>query len=219
MIEVYDFLAGPALWAAFLISIGGLALRLAYLFGLSRERDREFYNHAEFSSAFRSIMHWMLPLGSVSLRAQPLFAVAFFLFHILLLGIPSFLLAHNTLLQEYFGLSLPALSDFVSDRLTLVFLLSALFLLLRRILRPEVRILTRARDYVLLIMTALPFATGFLAYHQVGPYQSMLTCHVLSAEVLLIAIPFSKLGHCILFLFTRAFIGFEFGHRRGARSW
>jgi hypothetical protein len=35
----------------------------------------------------------------------------------------------------------------------------------------------------------------------------------------LILIPFTKLSHMILFFFTRAFIGFEMGVRRGARSW
>jgi hypothetical protein len=47
----------------------------------------------------------------------------------------------------------------------------------------------------------------------------MLILHILTAEVLLVIIPFSKLGHIILFFFTRAFIGFEMGARRGARTW
>jgi len=82
-----------------------------------------------------------------------------------------------------------------------------------------VRILTTPWDYTLLVLTALPFVTGFLAYHQQGPYEVMLLLHVLFAEILLIIIPFSKLGHIILFFFTRAFIGVEMGGRRGARSW
>jgi hypothetical protein len=82
-----------------------------------------------------------------------------------------------------------------------------------------VRILTEAWDYVLLGLIALPFLTGLLAYHQVGPYELLMILHLLTAEVLLILIPFTKLSHMILFFFTRAFIGFEMGVRRGARSW
>jgi len=120
---------------------------------------------------------------------------------------------------EAFGVSLPSLPEYLADYMTIALLIAALFLLLRRIIRPEVRILSSAWDYFLLVLTSLPFVTGVLAYHQIGPYMLMLVLHVLSAEVLLIVIPFSKLGHVILFFFSRAFIGFEMGTRRGARTW
>jgi len=123
------------------------------------------------------------------------------------------------LFEEAFGISLPALPEALADYMTIVFIIAALFLLLRRIIRPEVRILTTAWDYFLLVLTSVPFVTGFLAYHQIGPYQLTLILHILSAEILLIVIPFSKLGHLVLFFFTRAFIGFEFGERRGAQTW
>ena len=79
--------------------------------------------------------------------------------------------------------------------------------------------MTTAWDYTLLLLTGIPFVTGFLAYHQVGDYKTLLILHILFAEILLIVIPFSKLAHIILFFFSRAFIGFEFGGRRGARTW
>ncbi|MGQ9484627.1 MAG: hypothetical protein ACUVSA_06505 [Desulfosoma sp.] len=47
----------------------------------------------------------------------------------------------------------------------------------------------------------------------------MMVLHVLSGEVLLVLIPFTKLGHMVQFFFARAFIGFEMGARRGARAW
>ncbi|MFZ2448575.1 MAG: hypothetical protein WAW37_19615 [Syntrophobacteraceae bacterium] len=219
MNDFYDFLTGPAAWAAFIIFIGGLFLRVVYLYGLSRERDRVFYNHVDMKWGLRSIFHWLIPLGSLSLRTQPVFAIAFFVFHLCLFVVPLFLTAHNQLWQEAFGLSLPSLPEYLSDYMTVALIIAALFLLLRRIIRPEVRILTSAWDYFLLVLTALPFVTGFLAYHQIGPYMLMLVLHILSAEVLLIVVPFSKLGHVILFFFSRAFIGFEMGTRRGARTW
>jgi nitrate reductase gamma subunit len=219
MNDFYEFLTGPALWAAFIIFIVGIVVRVAYLYGLSRERDLVFYNHVDLKWGFRSIIHWLIPLGSVSLRTQPLFAIAFFIFHVCLLGVPIFLLAHNTLWQEAYGISLPSLPDSLADVLTVLFVLSALVLLVRRIVRPEVRILSTAWDYFLLVLTSAPFVTGFLAYHQIGPYKLTLILHILLSEILLIVIPFSKLGHIILFFFSRAFIGFEMGTRRGARTW
>lgn len=219
MYDLYAFLTGPALWVTFIVFIGGLLFRIAYLYGLSRERDTVFYNHMDAGWGFRSIFHWLIPLGSVSMRNQPVFSIVFFIFHICLFAVPLFLLAHNTLWYEAFGVSLWSMPDSVADTLTVVFLGAFLFLLLRRLIRPEVRILTSIWDYTLLVLTMLPFLTGFLAYHQAGPYKTMLVLHIVFSEILLIVIPFSKLGHVILFFFSRAFIGFEFGERRGARTW
>ena len=64
-----------------------------------------------------------------------------------------------------------------------------------------------------------PDSVSVLAYHQFEPYEMLLIPHILFSEILLIMIPFTKLGHMILFFFTRAFIGFEMGGRRDARSW
>lgn len=219
MDDLYAFLTGPALWVAFIVFLGGLCLRVAFLYGLSKDRDKVVYNHADMTWGMRSIFHWLIPWGSVSMRNQPVFTLMFFLFHICLFAVPLFLLAHNMMWQEAFGISLPSMGDGTADILTIVFLVSFLFLFARRIVRPEVRILTTAWDYTLLLLTGIPFVTGFLAYHQVGDYKTLLILHILFAEILLIVIPFSKLAHIILFFFSRAFIGFEFGGRRGARTW
>lgn len=219
MIELYEFLTGPAVWISFFIFIGGLMARTIYLLGVSLERDRVFYNHVDMKWGLRSIFHWLVPLGSVSLRRQPVFGIAFFVFHICLFVVPVFLQAHNSLLHLAFGFSLPSLPESLSDILTVVFLAAGVILLLRRLIKPEVRILTSAWDYFLLVLTCLPFLTGFLAYHQIGPYREMLIIHLLSGEALLILIPFTKLAHIVLFFFTRAFIGFEMGTRRGAKTW
>lgn len=216
---MYEFLAGPVLWASLIIFVSGLALRMAALYVLSRKRDRVLYNHASASWAARSTLHWLTPWASASMRRQPLFTLTYFVFHVCLFAVPLFLLAHNMLLYEALGIRLWSMPERWADALTLVFLVSALILAARRILRPEVRILTTPGDYALLVLTVLPFLTGFLAYHQWTDYRAMMILHVLTAEILLVAIPFTKLAHMLLFFFSRAFIGFEMGARRGARSW
>ena len=216
---MYNFLTGPALWATFIILSAGLILRIAYLWRLSQTKDRVVYNHASFGWGLKSILHWMVPWGSAAMRLQPVFTFVVFVFHITLLAVPLLLYAHNILWDEAFGISLWSLPDQWADVMSLIFLVAVIFLIIRRIVRSEVRILSDAWDYILLALTALPFLTGFLAYHQFGPYEPMMIAHIISAETLLILIPFTKLGHMILFFFTRAFIGFEMGGRRGARSW
>ena len=216
---MYNFLAGPALWATFIIFFGGLIVRIAHLYRLSRKKDRIFYNHVSFNWGLKSIFYWLLPWGSASMRQQPIFSFMAFIFHLTLLAVPLFLNAHSILWDEAWGISLWSLPDALSDVMTVILFVSIIFLVIRRIVRPEVRILTETWDFVLLGLTALPFATGFLAYHQVGPYELLMILHLLTAEIVLILIPFTKLSHMILFFFTRAFIGFEMGGRRGARSW
>jgi len=216
---MYSLLAGPALWVSFIIFFGGLIARIGHLYRLSRKKDLVFYNHTGFTWGLKSVLYWLLPWGSASMRQQPVFSFVAFIFHITLLAVPLFLNAHNILWDESWGISLWSLPDSLSDVMTIILLVSIIFLVLRRIVRREVRILTEPWDFVLLGLTALPFLTGFLAYHQVGPYELLMILHVLTGEVLLILIPFTKLSHMVLFFFSRVFIGFEMGVRRGARSW
>ncbi len=216
---IYEFLTGPALWITFVIFLGGSIVRVASFFSLSREKDRVFYNHVSFGWGLKSILHWLIPWACVAMRRQPAFTFMAFAFHLSLLAVSLFLSAHNILWDEALGVSLWSMPDAWADAMTVVLICSGLFLLIRRVVRAEVRILTTAWDYTLLMLVMLPFLTGFLAYHQWGPYETLLILHILSGEILLILIPFSKLRHVILFFFTRAFIGFEMGGRRGARSW
>ena len=61
-------------------------------------------------------------------------------------------------------------------------------------------------DYVLLVMIFLPFASGYLASHPTVnpfPWNVMMLVHILSAEALFIAVPFTKLSHIVLFFFDR----------------
>ena len=217
--DLYRLLAGPGVWLAFSILIGGLGIRLISLFLLSRKKDSVFYNHIDFGWGLKSVLHWIIPWASTSMRMQPFFTLIGFVFHLTLLSVPVFLSAHIILWDEAFGINWWALPDAVADAMTISLIVAGGLLIGRRIKRPEVRVITGAWDYVLILLTVLPFLTGFLAYHQWGPYLPIITLHVLTGEILMVLIPFTKLGHMVLFFFTRAFIGFEMGGRRGARTW
>jgi nitrate reductase gamma subunit len=61
--------------------------------------------------------------------------------------------------------------------------------------------------------------TGFWAYHQFPAYRLMFILHMLSGEFVLAAIPFTRLSHMLYAVFTRGYIGSEFGAVRHARDW
>jgi nitrate reductase gamma subunit len=141
--------------------------------------------------------------------------VIFFGFHIGAVLVPLFLLAHNVFLKEKIGVSLITLNPTIADVLTWMVVVSAVFLALRRIALPEVRILTTAYDYFILALSVAPFITGLIARYEVGNYSFWLTVHILCGEALLIAIPFTKLSHIVLFFASRAQLGMDYGIKRG----
>jgi len=217
---MYEFVTGPLAWLAFLIFIIGMAIKVISAIRLASKKDKVVFNHWSWGWSLRSIFYWLIPFGSRSTREKPVLTIAFYLFHICLLGIPIFLLGHNILWDERWGITWWTFSEATTDYLTLLFFAVAIVLILRRLVLPEVRIMTTAYDYLVLAIAIAPFVTGYFAYHQwLLGYKTMLIIHILCAEIMLIAIPFTKLGHMMLFFLTRAHIGSEMGQRRGAKTW
>ncbi len=216
---MYEFITGPLLWLSFGVFIVGMIVRMVlYIRGLDWQMDRVTYtvNVAYgIKGALRSIFFWLFPFGTRSWRQKPGMTVLFFVFHIGLIITPVFLQAHNIILKERWGISLWTIPDPVADVMTVAVMVAVLFLVLRRISFPEVRILTTAYDYLLLAIAVAPFVTGFLAGLQVPGYSVWVMAHIICGEIMLIAIPFTKLSHVILFFLSRAQIGMDYGIKRG----
>ena len=216
---MYEFITGPLLWFSFSVFIVGVIVRMVlYIKGLDWQMDRVTYTvnvTYGIKGAFRSIFFWLFPFGTRSWRQKPGMTILFFVFHIGLIITPVFLQAHNIILKERWGISLWTIPDPVADVMTVAVMIAVLFLVLRRISLPEVRILTTAYDYFLLAIAVAPFATGFLARLQVSEYSVWMMVHIICGEIMLIVIPFTKLSHVILFFLSRAQIGMDYGIKRG----
>ncbi len=216
---MYDFLTGPMLWLTFIVTIGGLAWRVVeYIRGLNWQLDRVAYRpHMKYGlrGAARSIRAWMLPFGARGWRERPMFTILFFAFHIGLLFTPVFLDAHNVMLKESFGISLPTLSQGVADVLAWTAVVGGLFMALRRIAYPEVRILTTMYDYLLIVIAVAPFVTGLIARYHVGDYDLWLLLHIITGHIWLLSLPFTKLNHVVLFFMSRGQLGMDYGIKRG----
>ena len=216
---MYEFLTGYMFWLSLAVCLIGLLVRFVLYFkGLSWQLDRVAYKEYPalgFKGAARSIIRWMIPFGTYGWCKQPFMTVIFFGFHIGAVLVPIFLLAHNMFLKEKIGFSLLTLNPTLADILTWAVVVSAVLFAIRRIALPEVRILTTAYDYLILLISAAPFITGLIARYQVGDYMFWLTVHIFCGEVLLIAIPFTKLSHIALFFASRAQLGMDYGIKRG----
>ena len=219
MHSLYNFVSGPLVWLAFIIFICGCLYRLITLIVLVHKKEKFIYSYMSWKYSLRSIVRWSTPFATENMRRHPAMTIAAFVFHICLILTPIFLLAHVTLVDESWDLSWWTLPDTLAAIMTLMVIAACVFFLVRRLVRPEVQYVTSASDYILLAIVAAPFITGILAYYQLFAYQILLILHILSGEIMLVAIPFTRLSHMLFAPLTRAYMGSEFGGVRQARDW
>jgi hypothetical protein len=154
---------------------------------------------------------WVVPIQALRGTRVP-YTLSSLLFHIGMLVTPLFLSGHVELIRRGIGLSWPALNPAVADALTLMTLAALIFLFLLRLVSTASRFLTGFQDWFLLVLCMVPFWTGFLVAHPASnpfPFSLTYLIHLLSAELLLVLIPFTKLVHVALFPFTQ--ISWELG--------
>ena len=219
MDTLYIFISGPLAWAAFIIFIGGCLFRLISLIILVHRKEKFIYSYMSLKYSLRSILHWSTPFATENMRRHPLLTIVAFAFHICLLLTPIFLLAHVTLIDESWNVNWWTLPEGATQIMTLIVIAGCVFFLVRRIVSPEVHYVTYASDYIMLAIIAAPFVTGFIAYYQWFEYQIFMILHILSGEIMLVAIPFTRLSHMLFAPLTRAYMGSEFGGIRHARDW
>jgi nitrate reductase gamma subunit len=219
MHSLYNFVAGPLAWAAFILFFGGLLFQLIRLLLQVRSREPFISSYMSWHYSLRSILHWIIPFGTVRWRTRPVLTVVTFVFHLSLFLTPIFLLSHIVLWDETWGLTWWALPDALADIMCAVVIACCVFFGVRRWKQPEVRFVTDSSDYFILVLTVAPFVTGFLAYHQWTEGAWMTILHIFSGELLLAVIPFTRLSHMLLAWLTRSYMGSEFGGVRHARDW
>lgn len=219
-----DFVRGPLISIAFIIFILGLLFQWVQFFRLTRKKEwgrppLPPQIKPEKKTAGKIISSCLASLKGTLWKTNPVLAVITAIFHVLLIVTPLFLLGHNILLDQSWGGSLFSLPEVLSDGLTLVVLACGAYFLGRRLFLPRVRAITTLYDYVVLLIAIAPFLTGFFAYRQWFRYETVIMLHILSGNIMLITIPFTKLGHMLFFFLYRFFLGGEYGFLRGSRTW
>ena len=198
---MYQFLTGPLAWLSFAIFSVGLIVRtVLYIRGFNWKFDR-FTDKENATYGIKGVLGptflWLFPLGDRRWRNNIGIAILVFVFRIGLVVMPIFLLAHNIILKERWGIRFWTLPETTADILTIAVIFSAVFLILRCVALPGLRNITTVYDYVLLAILLAPLITGFLAYHQVPTYRFWLIAHIICGEIMLIAIPFAKIWHVV----------------------
>ena len=216
--DIYELVRGPIAWAALIVFLAGCVFRLIIILRKGHQK-RMLYPLASIGGGFRSLLHGSIPFAAGYMRRHPLMTVISALFHLCLVVLPVFLVAHIVIFYESWQIVWWNLPDSAADVMTVFVMAACVFFAVRRLVIPPVKHLTRVGDFLLLAAIVLPFLTGFLAAHQIGSYRPMLILHVLSGELFLIVIPFSRLSHMLLFWLSRSYMGAEFGRVMKSRDW
>ncbi|MDQ7032311.1 MAG: nitrate reductase [Desulfonauticus sp.] len=219
MDKIYGFLIGPGAWIAFSVFILGCICKIGAIILATPKKDRVVLAYFSPKYGFRSLIHWLIPFGTISMQENPLFTLVSFAFHFCVLIVPLFITGHVVLVETFWSVSWWTIPDKLGDILTLIVLLCLAFFWGRRLWVKEVKFVTSWTDFLLLSLVTAPFLFGFIAYHGWIDYKLMLVLHVLSAEILLIAFPFTRLIHMFVGLLTRVYIGSEFGGVRHVKDW
>jgi len=195
-----EWARGPMFIFAFSFMVLGLVRHLALTVGqIIRTMRRAGDKKLNYGMLIVTTLKWLFPATKV--KDQVLFSLTSVLFHVAVILVPVFLAGHVALWQRGIGLSWPVLPNKAADLLTILAVITAIALVVERAAGHTSRALSRAQDYALPLIVALPFASGFLAMHppvNPFPYEATLLMHVLSANLVFILIPLTKLSHMAL---------------------
>ncbi len=215
-----NLLTGPLFIVSLLVFVVGMTLRVVlYIRGLDWRLERVAYGPQMgrgLPGALSSIFMWLIPGGTHGWRKQPFIALGFFLLHVGAILLPLFLVGHTVILEHATGISLPSLPMGLADALTIASIVGLGLLALRRFTVAEARALTTCEDWMILILTAVPFISGFMA--RFSPSDLWTLVHIISGEVFLIVAPFTKLAHIVLYFMSRAQIGMDYAIKRGGAT-
>jgi len=196
---------GPLFAMTFLIMILGLArLFVLQVHALAIRKGRRLLN-APWKKILREATTWILPIRHF-IPGTVIFSSVSFISHIGIILVPVFFDDHIVLWEAFFNTDLPSIGQGMADFLTLFTVGCILVLLCYRTFGRRQRSMSKPMDYVLLLMVLFPFASGYLASHpEFNPFPWNVTFlfHLLSAELLFVSIPFTKLAHIVLFAFDR----------------
>lgn len=206
-LQFLTWVRGPGLDIALSIFLLGVLWRLIEIYSLGRKSDLAVPRKRPGASGWHTILRRSVaPPGMV--KRSPVSYIGGYIFHVGLAIIVFLFIPHIKLIEGLTGLSWPGLPSQVVDAVTIVTLAAMVVVLVDRINKPVKRYLSTFEDYFTWTLTFLPVLTGYLAVqHLFLPYTLMLALHILSAELLLVFLPFTKLFHAFTVFGSRWFNG------------
>ena len=212
-VELLNWVRGDGLNLAVGVFLLGVIWRLIEIYTLGRKADLSAPRQAAGASGLHTVLRRSLaPPGMV--KRSPVSYIGGYIFHVGLAVIVFLFAPHIKLIESLTGLSWPGLPSQLVDLAAVITLVAMIVVLVDRITKPVKRYLSTFEDYFSWAVTFLPVLTGYLAVqHLLLPYTTMLALHILSVEILLVVLPFTKLFHAFTLFGSRWYNGHLNAHK------
>jgi len=212
--ELLLWVRGAGLQIAAAVFVLGMSYRMLHLLMLGRKKSLAAARGSEWAGGLRTMWRRSFVLPKLSSRGR--FTVAAgYLFHLGFFVTLFFLSQHIALFRAVLGIGWPALPRGVIDIAAVLSLAAMVALLAHRLVDPVKRLLSDFQDYLTWTLSFLPLLTGFMLLREIGfEYVTLLTLHIASVELLLVAAPFTKLAHMFSTFIARWYSGAANGFKR-----
>ncbi|MFN3545674.1 MAG: hypothetical protein ACK4UX_12570 [Thiobacillus sp.] len=212
-LQFLTWVRGPGLDIALGIFVLGVLWRLIEIYTLGRKPDLAEARHVAGASGWHTVFRRSVPPPGM-LKRSPVSYIGGYIFHVGLAIIVFGFAPHILLITNLTGLSWPGLPSQFVDLVTVVTMAAMVVVLVDRMMKPAKRFLSTFEDWFTWAVTFLPVLTGWMAVqHLLLPYTLMLAIHILTVEILLIVLPFTKLFHAFTLIGSRWYNGRVNGQR------
>ncbi len=212
-IQLLTWARGDGLDYAVGIFLLGVIWRLIEIYSLGRKKDLSASRSVAGASGWHTLFRRSLPPSGM-VKKSPVSYIGGYTFHIGLVIVVFLFAPHILLIRSLTGLSWPGLPSQFIDLAAVVTMAAMVVVLADRINKPVKRYLSTFGDWFTWTVTFLPVLTGWMAVqHLLLPYTTMLALHILSVEVLLVVLPFTKLFHAFTVFGSRWYNGAVNGHK------
>ena len=211
--ELLNWLRGPGLDIAIGIFLLGLVFRVVQNLVIGSDKNFAAPRGSRIGPGLKLIV--TRSFFHPHMRARGYFTlIAGYIFHLGFLITLLFFSQHIILFESILGFAWPALPPGIIDLTAILGIGALVAVLVHRLTDPVLKQISDYQDYLAWGLTMFPLATGYILLHPMGiPYSKALALHIASFELLIIAIPFTKLSHMLSIFISRWYNGALAGFR------
>ncbi len=217
--ETLEFARGPFFQVALIVFVGGMSYRLMRVLLLGWSRDRVPSKGSKLKgvliSYLKGILVWpFIPWVKNTFSKKPMMYLAGGLFHLGLFVIIFFGTPHMLVWKSLVGFGWSTVPLQIVDWLAAVTIVAMAVLFINRLVDPVLKLITGPAEWLNWWVVFLPMITGYImAHHLLRNYEMLFSLHMLSINVMLIWIPFSRISHFMFYFFSKTIHGAQFGKR------